>query len=129
VPPEPFEYAVLRVVPRVERGERLNVGVVLQCRPRRFLGGRVELDATRLEALRSMAPDLDAAALESHLDGIRRIVAGDPAGGPIAQLPPPERFHWLVSPASTMIQPSEVHTGLTDDPQRSLDDLFAKLVG
>jgi hypothetical protein len=129
VPPEPFEYAVLRVVPRVERGEQLNVGVVLQCRPRRFLGCRIELGERRLKALRSMAPDLDTSAVEAHLEGIRRIVAGEEAGGPIAKLSRPERFHWLVSPSSTMIQPSATHTGLTGDPQASLDDLFAKLVG
>jgi hypothetical protein len=129
VPPEPFEYAVLRVVPRVERGEQLNVGVILQCRPRRFLDCRLELGGPRLEAVRALAPELDVTAIQAHLDGIRRIVAGDLAGGPIAALGAPERFHWLVSPSSTMIQPSEVHTGLTDDPERSLDDLFAKLVG
>jgi hypothetical protein len=129
MPPEPFEYAVLRVVPRVERGEQVNVGVVLQCRPRRFLGCRIELGGSRLDALRAMAPDLDLDAVQSHLDGIRRIVAGDAAAGPIARLSRPERFHWLVSPSSTMIQPSPSHTGLTGDPQASLDDLFAKLVG
>jgi hypothetical protein len=129
MPPEPFEYSVLRVVPRVERGEQVNVGVVLQCRPRRFLGCRIELAGSRLEALRAMAPDLDLTAVQSHLEGIRRIVAGDAAGGPIAQLSRPERFHWLVSPSSTMIQPSPSHTGLTEDPQASLDALFAKLVG
>lgn len=129
MPPEPFEYAVLRVVPRVERGEQLNVGVVLQCRPRRFLGCRIELGEARLAALRALAPDLDTAAVQAHLEGIRRIVAGDPAGGPIAKLARPERFHWLVSPSSTTIQPSPTHTGLTDDPAASLEDLFAKLVG
>ena len=129
MPPEPFEYAVLRVVPRVERGEQLNVGVVLQCRPRRFLGARIELGESKLEALRPMAPDLDTDAVLKHLEGIRRIVAGDPDGGPIAKLARPERFHWLVSPSSTMIQPSPSHTGLTDDPQAALDDLFGKLVG
>ncbi len=129
MPRDPFEYAIVRVVPRVERGERLNVGVVLQCRPRRFLGARVELDDARLAALTALAPDLDLGAVRSHLEAIRRIVAGDPDGGPIAALTPPERFHWLVAPASTVIQPSEVHTGLTDDPARSLEDLFAKLVG
>lgn len=129
MPPEPFEYAVLRVVPRVERGEQLNVGVVLQCRPRRFLGARIELGEAKLDALRAMAPDIDADAVLTHLEGIRRIVAGDPDGGPIAKLARPERFHWLVSPSSTMIQPSPSHTGLTEDPQASLDDLFAKLVG
>jgi hypothetical protein len=129
MPPEPFEYAVLRVVPRVERGEQVNVGVVLQSRPHRFLGCRIELGEAKLEALRAMAPDVDASAVQSHLEGIRRIVAGDASGGPIAKLSPPERFHWLVSPSSTMIQPSAAHTGLTEDPQASLDDLFAKLVG
>jgi hypothetical protein len=129
MPPEPFEYAVLRVVPRVERGEQLNVGIVLQCRPRRFLGCRIGLGDSRLRALRAMAADIDTSAVEAHLDGIRRIAAGDPDGGPIAKLSRPERFHWLVSPSSTMIQPSPTHTGLTDDPEGSLDDLFAKLVG
>jgi hypothetical protein len=129
VPPEPFEYAIIRVVPRVERGEQVNVGVVLQCRPRRFLGCRIELASSRLDALRAMAPDLDLDAVQLHLEGIRRIVAGDAAAGPIAKLSRPERFHWLVSPSSTIIQPSPSHTGLTEDPQASLDDLFAKLVG
>jgi Protein of unknown function (DUF3037) len=129
VPPEPFEYAVLRVVPRVERGERLNIGVVLQCRPRRFLGCRVELGETRLAALRALAPDLDTTSVLAHLDGIRKVVAGDPAGGPISALSAPERFHWLTAPASTVIQPSEVHTGLTDDPEHELEALFGKLVG
>ena len=120
MPRDPFEYAVLRIVPRVERGEQLNVGVLLQCRPRRYLGARLELGAPRLAALAALAPELDTAELEAHLDGIRRIVAGDASGGPIAALAAPERFHWLVSPSSTIIQPSEVHTGLTDDPARSL---------
>ena len=73
--------------------------------------------------------DLDTDAVLKHLEGIRRIVAGDPDGGPIAKLSRPERFHWLVSPSSTMIQPSPSHTGLTEDPEAALDDLFGKLVG
>lgn len=129
MPPEPFQYAVIRVVPRVERGEQVNVGVVLQCRPRRFLGARLSLDDARLGALLALAPDLDVEAVQSHLEAIGRIVEGAPAGGPIAALPEPDRFHWLVSPSSTMIQPSDVHTGLTDDPAATLDHLFAKLVG
>jgi hypothetical protein len=129
VPPEPFQYAVIRVVPRVERGEQVNVGVVLHCRPRRFLGARTSLDDGRLGALLALAPDLDADAVRRHLEAIGRIVDGDPDGGPIAALPTPERFHWLVAPSSTIIQPSEVHTGLTDDPAATLDHLFAKLVG
>lgn len=128
MPREPFEYALIRVVPRVERGEQLNVGVVLQCRPRRYLGARLGLDGSRESALRALAPELDLEAVRAHLDGIRRIVDGDPSAGPIARLSAPERFHWLVSPSSTVIQPSDVHTGLTEDPGRSLEDLFAKLV-
>ncbi len=121
----PFEYAVLQVVPDLERDERLNVGLVLMCRPRRFLGARVELDATRLAAI---APGCDPAAIAAHLDVVSRIAAGDPSGGPIARLPYPERFHWLVAPSSTIVQPSAVHTGLTSQPGRELDRLFGRLV-
>jgi hypothetical protein len=124
-PRNAFQYAIVRVVPRVERGECLNVGVVLLCRPRRYLGARVALDEARL---RAFAPDLDPAAIRPHLDAIERIAAGDPGAGPIARLEPAERFHWLVSPSSTMIQPSEVHSGLCDDPAVELDHLIATLV-
>ena len=124
-PRSPYQYAIIRVVPRVERGERLNVGVVLLCRPHRFLGARVALDEDRL---RAVAPDLDPATVRPHLDAIERIASGDPAAGPIARLAIGERFHWLVSPASTIIQPSEVHTGLSDDPRQELDRLAAALV-
>ena len=120
-----FQYAVVRVVPRVERGEQLNVGVILWCPPRRFLGARISLDDGRLAAL---APDLDPASVRPHLDAIERIAAGDPTAGPIARLDPAERFHWLVSPSSTIIQPSEVHTGLCDDPAVELDHLIETLV-
>ena len=122
---EVFQYAVVRVVPRVERGEQLNVGVILLCRARRYLGARIELDERRLAAF---AGDLDPAVIRPHLEAIERIAAGDPSAGPIAQLDPAERFHWLVSPASTIIQPSEVHTGLCDDPSAELEDLVQKLV-
>jgi hypothetical protein len=121
----PFEYAILRVVPRVERGERFNAGVVLQSRAARFLGVRVHLDTRRLAAL---DPDQDAEVVRAALAGLERIGAGDPTGGPIARLSPPERFHWLVAPSSTVVQPSEVHTGLTDDPAAELDHLFRRLV-
>ena len=121
----PFQYAVVRVVPRVERGEFLNAGVVLLCRSRRFLAARVALDRGRLAAL---APEVDPSTIETHLGAIERIAAGDPAGGPIARLGQGERFHWLVAPSSTVIQPSEVHTGLCDDPAAELDHLVAKLV-
>ncbi len=121
----PFAYAVLRVVPHVERGEFLNAGVILFCRPRRFLAARVALDERRLRAL---APDCDPDAIRPHLDALRRIADGDGTAGPIARLGRAERFHWLVAPVSTVVQPSEVHTGLTDDPAAALERLFAELV-
>ena len=120
-----FSYAIVRVVPSVERGERLNVGVVLFCRQRRFLGARVALDAERLRAL---SPQTDADAVRRHLEGIVRVAEGDPEAGPIAALPQSERFGWLSAPASTIVQPSEVHTGLSVDPARTLDELFDELV-
>jgi hypothetical protein len=125
VPPSPFQYAVVRVVPRVERGECVNAGVVLFCRPRRFLEARVALDEERL---RLLAPDVDLDAVRGHLDALRRIAAGDAAAGPIAALPASERFHWLVAPSSTMIQCSPVHTGLTGDPEGELERLLGQLV-
>ena len=122
---KPFQYAALRIVPRVERGEAVNAGVVLFCRPLRFLGARTQLDETLLRAL---APDCEPDAVSPLLTTMERIAAGDPAGGPIAQLPASERFHWLVAPASTIVQPGPVHTGLTGDPQGELDRLFVRLV-
>jgi hypothetical protein len=127
VPREPFEYAVLRVSPRVERGELVNVGVVLFCRTKRFLGVRVELGARQVAALRALAPDLDLGAVSSHLASIQAIVEGRASAGPIAQLEAPERFRWVTSPSSTMIQPSDVHGGLTDDPNATLDELFERM--
>jgi hypothetical protein len=114
-------------MPRVERGERLNVGVVLFCRQRRgYLGVRVGLDGARLRAL---APEVDLIDVRDQLRALERVAAGDPAGGAVAALEPSERFGWLVAPSSTMIQPSEVHTGLCEDPEAQLEALFAKLVG
>lgn len=124
-PRNPFQYALIRVVPDIARGERLNVGVVLLARTKRFLGARVALDADRLAAI---APGLDPSDIQPHLDAIVRIAAGDPDGGPIAQLGLAERFHWLVAPASTVLQASESHTGLCHDPAIELDHLFEKLV-
>lgn len=128
MPPEPFEYAVLRVTPRVERGELVNVGVVVFCRTRSYLGVKLELGERQLAALRALEPDLDMNAIQAHLDSIRRVAAGDEDAGPIARLAAPERFRWLSSPSSTMIQPSDVHGGLTEDPAVELEDLFALLV-
>jgi hypothetical protein len=121
----PFQYSVIRVVPRVERGETLNAGVILLCRPKRYLAARTALDRGRLAAL---APDVDPATIEAHLALVERVASGDPAAGPIGGLSIGERFHFLVAPSSTVIQPSEVHTGLCDDPADELDHLFERLV-
>jgi len=123
-----FDYAVLRVVPRVEREEFVNAGVILFCRTRAFLAARVALDEQRLLAL---APELDAetlAELRAHLDTIPRICAGARDAGPIARLSQAERFHWLVAPRSTMVQPSPVHSGLCTNPAAALNRLFAEMV-
>jgi hypothetical protein len=125
-PRNPFAYAIIRVVPRIERGERFNVGVVLFCRQRDFLGAHVALDEDRLRAL---APDLDPGEVRAHLGALVSVAAGDPDGGPVAELPASERFGWIVAPSSTVLQPSEVHTGLSEDPVRTLQQLFAELVG
>jgi Protein of unknown function (DUF3037) len=124
-PPKAFAYAIVRVVPRVERGERFNTGVVLYCRQRDFLGALVALDEARLAAL---APDVLPEDVRAHLEALVRVAAGDSHAGPIAALPQSERFGWLVAPSSTIIQASEVHTGLCEDPAQTLEDLFVKLV-
>jgi Protein of unknown function (DUF3037) len=121
----PFEYALVQVLPRVERGEAFNAGVVLMCRARRFLGARTALDESVLVA---MAPDCDPEVVRRHLAAIESVAAGQADAGPIAALSMPERFHWLVSPSSTIIQPSVVHTGLTADPAATLEHLFRTLV-
>jgi hypothetical protein len=120
-----YSYAVIRVVPRVERGEFLNVGVVLFAREQEFLGARVELDAERL---RWLAPDVDLALVGRHLATFQAICDGDPRGGPIAVLPAPERFHWLVASRSTIIQTSPVHVGRSEQPSRALEDLLVEFV-
>jgi hypothetical protein len=121
----PFAYTVLRAVPRVERGEFINVGVVLFCRERRFLQARIGLDAARLQIL---APECDAAEIRAQLEAIVRVADGDADAGPIARLSQSERFHWISSPHSTIVQRSEAHTGLTDDPATTLEHLFRTLV-
>ena len=121
----PFSYAIYRLVPRVERGERINVGVVVFCRPLQFLAARTAVDPGRAELL---WPELDLDPVRGHLAALERIAAGDEAGGPIARLDTTARFHWLVSPSSTIVQPSEVHTGLCDEPAAELEKLFRELV-
>jgi Protein of unknown function (DUF3037) len=120
-----FQYTILRVVPRVERGERFNVGVVVFCPQRQFLGARIELDPARLSAL---DPTLAPSSVQPHLDAIAAVVAGHRTAGPLAELPASERFGWAAAQSSTVIQPSEIHTGLTDDPARTLAHLFEALV-
>ncbi|MFI5274189.1 MAG: DUF3037 domain-containing protein [Ktedonobacterales bacterium] len=123
-----FDYAIIRIVPRVERGECLNAGVILFSREAGFLAARTALDPARLAAL---APELDAGAIAqiaAHVESFPRIAAGEPDAGPIARLTQAERFHWLVAPRSTMVQVSRPHAGLSDDPQAALDRLFAELM-
>jgi hypothetical protein len=122
---EAFQYAVIRVVPCVEREEFLNVGVIVFCRTRRYLAARVELDEARLAAL---APGRAWPGLREHLDARVRVAAGDPDAGPIAALPQSERFHWLVAPSSTTIQSSAAHSGLCEEPATMLDHLMRRLV-
>jgi Protein of unknown function (DUF3037) len=122
---EPFSYALLRVVPNLERGERVNAGVIVFCRPLRYLEARTALDEARLRAL---WPAVDLDGVRRHLDAVERIAAGDSGAGPIGRLDHTARFHWLVSPSSTIVQPSAVHTGLSCDPGRELDHLFRSLV-
>ena len=120
-----YDYAWVRLVPRVETGEFINVGVLIFARQHDFLAARVELDVSRLAAL---CPDCDPAAVDSALKAFTRVAEGDAEAGPMAALPKSERFGWLVAPSSTVIQCSPTHTGLCTDPQQALDELFADLV-
>ena len=127
MPAHEFDYAVVRVVPRVDRDEFINAGVILYCRSLDFLAARIWLDRARLAALYPDATaDLDP--IERALAVIPRIAAGDPAAGPIALLNQSERFHWLVSPRSTITQVSPVHSGLCDLPAAMLDHLVDRMV-
>jgi len=121
----PYDYAVVRVVPRVERGEFVNVGVILSCPDADFLDARIDVDEARLRAL---APDIDGDAVRDNLAIIPRVCEGGADAGPIGALPPRQRFHWLVAPRSTMIQVSPVHTGRTGDPGATLEHLMACMV-
>ncbi len=120
-----YDYAIIRVVPRVERGELINVGVILSCPDVDFLEARIELDRHRLQALDAT---LDADTTQANLDIIPRICRGGDDAGPLGQLPQRSRFHWLVAPRSTVIQVSPVHTGRTADPARALEHLVETMV-
>ena len=121
----PFAYTIIRIVPRVEREEFVNAGVVLFSRPRRYLGIRVALDPARARVL---WPELDLDAVRRQLEILCLVANGDPAGGAIAKLPPSERFGWLSAPASTVVQPGPVHAGLAADPEKALASLFVEMV-
>ena len=123
--PWPFDYAVVRVVPRVERGEFVNAGVIVSCPGRDYLRARVELDAERLAAL---DPGFDRETVERHLAAIPLICEGGAPAGPIGLLPQRARFHWLVAPRSTIIQTSPVHTGFCEDGVAVLERLFERMV-
>ena len=120
-----FSYAMIRLVPRVEREEFIIVGVIVYCAARRFLRAAIELDAGRLAAI---APDLNVEEIEPHLEAIRAICLGGKEAGPIGSLPLSARFHWLTAPRSTVIQTSMVHTGMCDDPEAVLSGLLNKMV-
>ena len=120
-----FDYAVVRIVPRVDRGEFLNAGVIVFSPTAGFLDCRIKLDHARLLAL---APSIDIAVVESYLEAIPKICAGGGEAGSIGDLPQRARFHWLVAPRSTVIQTSAVHSGVHEDPRAALEGLFEKLV-
>jgi hypothetical protein len=118
---EVFEYALVRVVPRVERGEAINVGVIVYCQARRYLRSRIALDEGRL---RAVDPGVDMAAVRAALAAFEKACTE----GPLADKPLGERFRWLTAPRSTIVQPGPAHSGLTDDPAVELDRLFDSLV-
>lgn len=120
-----FEYAVIRVVPRVEREEFLNVGVIVYCKQLQFLQTRITIDEQRLS---SFAPCIDIADIKAHLEALQQISKGNADAGPIAKLEPALRFRWLTATRSTVVQTSKVHPGLCDDPQETLQRLHEQLV-
>jgi hypothetical protein len=120
-----FDFATIRVVPRVDRGEFVNAGVIVFCLSRKFLQARVHIDEA---PLLSLCSELDLDDVHHHLEAFPKVCAGDPEAGPIAALSQRERFHWLVAPRSTIIQISPVHSGLCESPEAAIDDLFRTLV-
>lgn len=123
--PQPFEYAILRVVPRVDRGEAINAGILLYCRPLGYLRALVELDAGRLLAL---DPSADVPAIGQALDAIVGVCSQDPSAGQAALQDIGRRFGWLTAPRSAVVQAGPVHTGLTSDPDAEAERLLASLV-
>lgn len=121
-----FEYATIRVVPYIERGEFLIAGVLMLCRTQRFLDAHIALDIQRL---RSLAAGIDIPAIEEQLSYIPLVCHGGSAAGPIGELPLYERFRWLTAPRNTVIQPSPVHVGFCDDPQQMLEHLMSRYMG
>jgi len=124
--PLALDYVVLRIVPRVAREEFVNAGVILYAPTARFLGCRIALDPRRVLTLDAGA---DLAGIERHLEAVRAVCAGTEAAGELARLTAAERFQWLAAPRSTVIQPSAIRTGVCQDPNAALDELFAELVG
>ena len=120
-----FSYALIRLVPRVEREEFINVGAILFCPARNFLQAAVDVDSVRLSAL---APEIHMEEITPHLQSIQTICIGGKEAGEIGAMPPSARFHWLTAPRSTIIQPSTVHTGICKDPETVLADLMNKMV-
>jgi Protein of unknown function (DUF3037) len=123
--PNSYDYALIRLVPNVERGECLNVGVILFCRTLSFLGARIHLNTTRALALSTV---LDLDAIQRQMETILLICKGGPTAGPLGKMSQSERFHWLVSPRSTIIQISPVHEGVCDDPEAALEHLLKTMV-
>ncbi len=120
-----YDYAIIRVVPRVDRGEQVNAGVILSCADTDFLQAKIELDP---DAVRALDPGADLDAIQQILETIPRVCRGGPEAGPIGELPARGRFRWLVSPRSTVVQMSPVHTGRTRDPEAALEHLVATMV-
>lgn len=120
-----YDYSIIRIVPRVERGEQINAGIVLSCPDADFLGARIALDE---QALLAIDPHADLDAVRTNLEVFPAVCRGGEGAGPIGLLPPRARFRWLVAPRSTIIQPSPVHTGRTADPARCLEHLMATVV-
>ena len=120
-----YDYAIVRIVPRVDRGEQINVGIILSCVDSDFLEMRLALDETRLRAI---APEVDLDGVKAGLETMQAVCKGGPQAGPVGELPARGRFRWIVSPRSTVVQTSSVHTGRTDDPTAALQHLFESMV-